>query len=75
MRMVETGLRDTAIYKTAGSALRKHLSLYTMKGTLLLLALLVTGELGFQTSENGNRQPFYPLLTLSHFNVDLQVVP
>ena len=46
------GLRALMVYKEEELLREEHLALFSMKGTLLL-ALLVTGELSFQTSESG----------------------
>jgi len=46
------GLREIIVYKEEDLLGEEHLALSTMKGTLLLLTLLVIGELGFQTSES-----------------------
>ena len=46
------GLRAIMVYKEEDLHCEEHLALFTMKGTLLL-ALLVTGELSFQTCESG----------------------
>ena len=52
-QMGVAGLRAIMVYKEEELLWEEHLALFTMKGTLLLLGLLVTGELSFQTSESG----------------------